>query len=166
MPVRSAVLWLQLWRGPSSPLPWVGLGGSEGGHCPSARPFFGHRGSDRDHFEEQTVLSMPIFFPRRASLRAGARQSCHCRSPLKGSSVWLEWPFNPIPPCVQFPSSPQSRSSPTPRLPTPLMRTSPSNVRPEETPSPREYCLEKQTEAELAFNLCQTLLWLSGAAAQ
>lgn len=74
--------------------------------------------------------------------------------------------FNPIPLCVQSPSSQQSRSNPTPRLPTPLMRTSPLNVRPEETPSPREYCLEKQTEAESVLNLCQALLCLSGAAAQ
>lgn len=59
--------------------------------------------------------------------------------------------FNPIPLCVQFPSSQRSRSSPTPRLPTPLTRTSPLNVRPEETPSPREYCLEEQTGAEFAF---------------
>lgn len=109
---------------------------------------------------------MIIFFPRQASLSAGIMQSCHCPSPLKGSPVWLECCFNPIPLCAQFPSFQPSRSNPTPRLPIPLTRTSPLNVKPEETPSPREYCLEKQTEAELAFNLCQALLCLSGAAAQ
>lgn len=90
----------------------------------------------------------------------------HCPSPLEGSPAWLELCINPVPLCVQFPSFQQSQSNPTPRLPTPLMRTSPLNVKPEETPSPREYCLEKQTEAGFAFNLCQALLCLSGAAAQ
>lgn len=108
---------------------------------------------------------MILSFPRQGSLSAGIMQSCHCSSPLEGSPVWLELCFNPVPLCVQFPSFQQSQSNPTPRLPTPLMRTSPLNVKPEETPSPREYCLEKQTEAEFAFNLCQTLC-LSGAAAQ
>lgn len=83
---------------------------------------------------------MILFSP----LSAGIMQSCHCPSPLQGSPVWLEQCFNPIPLCVQFPSFQPSQSNLTPRLPTPLMRTSPLNVKPEETPSPREYWSSKQ----------------------
>lgn len=132
-------LWLWLWRGPSSAL--GGFGGGWGWHCPSARPFFGPWGSDKD----QRSLSLPgRWCSSSPPLSAAIMHSCHCPSPLKGSPVWLEQCFNPILLCVQFPSFQPSQSNPTPRLPTPLMRTSPLNVRPEETPSPREYWSSKQ----------------------